>query len=63
MIYFFIWAHGENELEKLMSSFNSFTPNLKFTYESSEKDISFFDLKSSLVSLSFNKYRLAYQTQ
>ena len=60
---FFIWAHGENELEKLMSSFNSFTPNLKFTYESSEKDTSFFDLKSSLVSLSFNKYRLAYKTQ
>ena len=52
-----------NELEKLMSSFNSFTPNRKFTYESSEKDISFFDLKSSLVSLSFNKYRLAYKTQ
>ena len=31
-----------------MSSFNSFTPNLKFTYESSKKDISFLDLKVSL---------------
>ena len=34
---FFIWTHGEKELEKCMSSFNSFTPNLKFTYESSKK--------------------------
>ena len=31
-----------------MSSFNSFTTNLKFTYESSKKDISFLDLKVSL---------------
>ena len=45
---FFIWTHGEKELEKFMSSFNSFTPNLKFTYESSKKDISFLDLKVSL---------------
>ena len=28
-----------------MSSFDSFTPNLKFTYESSKKDILFLDLK------------------
>ena len=45
---FFIWIHGEKELEKFMSSFDSFTPNLKFTYESSKKDISFLDLKVSL---------------
>ena len=45
---FFIWTHGEKELEKFMSSFDSFTPNLKFTYESSKKDISFLDLKVSL---------------
>ena len=32
-----------------MSNLNSFTPNLKFTYESSKKDISFLvDLKVSL---------------
>ena len=31
-----------------MSSFNSFTPNIKFTYESSKRDISFLDLKVSL---------------
>ena len=40
---FFIWTHGEKEQEKFMSSFNSFTPNIKFTYESSQKDISFLD--------------------
>ena len=45
---FFIWTHGEKELEKFMSSFNSFTRNLKFTHESSKKDISFLDLKVSL---------------
>ena len=31
-----------------MSNFNNFTPNLKFIYESSKKDISFLDLKVSL---------------
>ena len=45
---FFIWTHGEKEQETFISSFNSFTPNLKFTYESSKKDISFLDLKASL---------------
>ena len=45
---FFILTHGENELEKFMSSFNSFTPNFKFSYEPTEKDTSFFDLKISL---------------
>ena len=45
---FFIWTHGEKELEKFMSSFDSFTLNLKFTYESSKKDVSFLDLKVSL---------------
>ena len=42
---FFIWNHGEEVLEKFMSNFNGFTPNLKFSYESSKKDISFLDLK------------------
>ena len=31
-----------------MSSFDSFTPNLKFTYGPNKKDISFLDLKVSL---------------
>ena len=41
---FFIWTHGE-KLEQFISNFNRSTPNLKFTYESSKKDISFLDLK------------------
>ena len=45
---FFIWTHGKKELEKFMLSFDSFTPNLKFSYESSRKGISFLDLKVSL---------------
>ena len=49
---FFIWTHGENELEKFMSSFNSFTSNFKFSYEPSEKDASFLDLKISLSKVS-----------
>ena len=49
---FFILTHGENELEKFMSSFNSFTSNFKFSYEPSEKDASFLDLKISLSKVS-----------
>ena len=41
---FFIWTHGKEELKKFMEKFNNFTPNLRFTYESSEKSISFLDL-------------------
>ena len=45
--FFFMDSWGK-KLEKFMSSFNCFTPNLKFTYESSKKYISFLDLKLSL---------------
>ena len=41
---FFIWNYGKEELKKFMEKFNNFTPNLRFTYESSEKSISFPDL-------------------
>ena len=41
---FFIWTHGKEELKKFMEKFNNFIPNMRFTYESSEKGISFFDL-------------------
>ena len=41
---FFIWTHGKEELKKSMEKFNNFTPNLRFTYESSEKSISFLNL-------------------
>ena len=41
---FFTWTHGNEELKKFMEKFNDFTPNMRFTYESTEKSISFFDL-------------------
>ena len=41
---FFIWTHAKEELKKFMEKFNNFTPNLRFTYESCEKSISFLDL-------------------
>ena len=41
---FFICTYGKEELEKFMEKFNNFTPNLRFTYKSSEKNISFPDL-------------------
>ena len=41
---FFIWTYGKEELKKFMEKFNNFTPNLRFTYESSEKSISILDL-------------------
>ena len=41
---FFIWTHGKEDLRKFMDKFNNFTPNLRFTYESNEKSISFLEL-------------------
>ena len=41
---FCIWTHGKEELKKFTEKFNNFTPNLRFTCESSEKSISFLDV-------------------
>ena len=41
---FFSWTHAKEELKKFMGKFNNFTPNLRFTYESSEKSTSLLDL-------------------
>ena len=40
---FFIWTHGREEFKKFMEKFNNFTPNIRFTYESSEQSISLLD--------------------
>ena len=45
---FFIWTHGEAELKRFMEKLNQFLPNLKFTYESSQKKVAFLDLNVSL---------------
>ena len=29
--HFFIWTHGEGQLEKFMADFNAFNPNIQFT--------------------------------
>ena len=39
---------GKRTKKNFKSNFNNFTPNLRFTYEPSKKDISFLDLKVSL---------------
>ena len=44
---FFIWTHGEAELKRFMEKLNQFLPNLKFTYESSQKKVAFLDLNVS----------------
>ena len=44
----FIWTHGEAELTRFMVKLNQFLPNLKFTYESSQKKVAFLDLNVSL---------------
>ena len=41
---FFIWAHGKEHLETFLQELNNFNCDLKFTYESNEKEISFLDL-------------------
>ena len=33
---FFIWTHGEQELERFLKDLNNFTPNLSFTHEANE---------------------------
>ena len=38
---FFIWTQEKDGLKKLMEKFINFTPTLRFTYEASEKSISF----------------------
>ena len=49
MISFFIWTHGEQELERLLKDLNKFTPNLSFTHEASKNCIPFLDLKVKLI--------------
>ena len=46
---FFIWTHGEQELERFLKDLNNFTPNLSFTYEASKNCIPFLDLKVKLI--------------
>ena len=41
---FFIWTHGKEKLNKFLEDFNKFHPNLKFTHEFSEKNVTFLDL-------------------
>ena len=45
---FFIWTHGKEHLEIFLQELNIFNPDLKFTYESNEKEIPFLDLKVKL---------------
>ena len=45
---FFIWTHGEQELQRFLEELNKTHPNLKFTHESSKEKISFLDLSVSL---------------
>ena len=43
-IYFFIWTHGEESLEKFLEDLDECDENLKFIHESSKENISFLDL-------------------
>ena len=48
---FFIWTHGEQELERFLNlkDLNNFTPNLSFTHEASKNCIAFLDVKVKLI--------------
>ena len=46
---FFIWTHGEKELERLLKDLNNFTTNLSFTHEASKNCIPVLDLKVKLI--------------
>ena len=45
---FFIWNHGEQELQRFLEELNKTHANLKFTHELSTENISFLDLSVSL---------------
>ena len=45
---FFIWTHGEKELQTFLRSFNEFHTDIKFIYESKTESIAFRDLKVSI---------------
>ena len=45
---FFIWTHDKEHLETFLQELNNFNPDLKFIYESNEKEIPFLDLKVQL---------------
>ena len=45
---FFIWAHGEEQLNLFLKDLNEFSPDLKFTYKTSQNSINFLDLNVSL---------------
>ena len=47
----FIWTHGEEKLKKFIENFNSFSHDIKFTYEFDEESISFLGLSLNLVVL------------
>ena len=41
---FFIWTHGEQELQTFLRSHNEFHTNIKFICESSKQSIAYLDL-------------------
>ena len=43
-IFFFIWTHGEQELQTFLRSLNEFHTDIKSTYESSKESIAFLAL-------------------
>ena len=47
---FFIWTHGEEDLNIFLKSLNEFDPCIKFTYESNKEGIAFLDMKVSLIN-------------
>ena len=46
---FFIWSHGEQELEIFLKNLKNFTPNLSFTHEAGKNCIPFLYLKVTVI--------------
>ena len=44
MIFFFIWANTEENLDKFLEDLNKFYPNLRFIYEQLREKINFLDV-------------------
>ena len=45
---FFIWTHGEEQLNLLLKDLNELHPNLRFTYKPSQNSVTFLDINVNL---------------
>ena len=51
MTVLFIWTYGQVQLGKILDDFNGLYPNLRFTHNSSRKNVTFLDVNTKLLKV------------